>query len=78
MVVFWLAIRAIVIAGFFLSLILICVSLYSLLSKGSEHQIASAVIGIPSIFLLTFTIKLFWLRDFSCEEVNKWYTGKKE
>jgi hypothetical protein len=73
---FWLAIRAIAIAGLFLSLILISLSVYGLF--GAEHQMAWVVIGVPSVFLFVYTFKLIRLGSFSSEEVNKWYSGKKE
>ena len=76
--VFYLAIKSIAIAGFLLSLLLICMSIYGLLSDASGHQMTGVVLGIPSVMLFAYTIRLFRLSSFSSEEVNKWFTVKKE
>jgi len=57
-------------------MVLISLSVYGLF--WSAHQMASVVIGVPSVFLFVYTIKLIRLRSFSPEEVNKWYSGRKE
>lgn len=76
--IFYFAIKSIAVAGFFLSLILICISIYGLLSDVSGHQRTGVVLGIPSVMMFVYTIRLFRLSNFSSEDVNKWYTGKKE
>ena len=76
--VFYFATKSIVVAGLVLSLILICISIYGLLSNESGHRTTGGVLGIPSVMLLVYTIRLFRLSNFSSEDVNKWYTGKNE
>jgi hypothetical protein len=76
--VFYFATKSIAIAGLILSLILICISIYGLLSGESGQQRTGAVLGIPSIILFIYTIRLFRLSNISSEDVNKWYPGKKK
>ncbi len=75
---FQCAIKATASAGFLMSLVLIAISAYGLLSEEPEHQRTGLILGIPSVFIFIYTTRLLRLSNFSAEEVNKWYSRGKE
>lgn len=75
---FIFALKLIGVAGLIISVILIVISIYGLLSEETRSQWIGVIIGIPSVALFFYAIRLLKLRNFAAEDINRKHSGNKE